>query len=171
MAMKVFAVTDGAAAADVNEYMVNTKYVEKAASTTRVSTTSLTGDPDLQLHLDTNKTYWMELVAPFTSPTAAGFKYSFFMPAGSVFTGYAPNYINSFGLSLVTYSSAGLLLTANIGMTNTSGSGVDDIVIVSGTLDTAGSAGNIGFQWAQQTSNGGNTIVRAGAAMYIRRVA
>jgi hypothetical protein len=168
MAMKVFAVTDGAAAADVNEYMVNTKYTEKAAGTTRVSTTTLTADPDLQIHLDTNKTYWMELIAPFTSPAAAGFKFSFFVPAGTVFTGYA--LVTGAGaLSLFTYSSGGNLITLNVNSAS-AGAGVDDQIIVRGTLDTAGSAGNIGYQWAQLTSNGGNTIVRAGSAMYIRRV-
>ncbi len=171
MAMKVFAVTDGAAAADVNEYMVNTKYAEKAAGTTRAATTTLTADPDLQIHLDTNKTYWMELIAPFSSATAAGFKFSFFAPAGTVFTGYAETYISAVGLTLYTYSSANLLLTANISMGSTAGSGIDDLVAVRGTLDTAGSAGNIGYQWAQNTSNAGNTIVRAGSSMYIRRVA
>jgi hypothetical protein len=168
-AMKVFNVQDGLGSADFNEYAVNTKYVEKAAPTTRVSTTTLTADPDLQLHLDANKTYRMELVAPFTSATAAGFKISFFVPAGTVFTGYTLTTIANL-VSIFVYSSANLLITANIPMANTQGSGIDDLVAVSGIIDTAGTAGNIGYQWCQNTSNAGNTTVRAGSSMLIRRV-
>jgi hypothetical protein len=169
MAMKIINVGDGVGAADMNEYFVNTKYTEKAASTTRTSTTTVTADPDLQIHLDANKTYWMEMVAPFTSPTAAGFKFSFFVPAGTVFTGYALAVVNA-AVSVYIFSSGGTAITINVPLANTAGGGVDDLVAVRGTLDTAGSAASIGYQWAQNTSNGGNTIVRAGSAMYIKRV-
>ena len=170
MAMKVIADNTTASAADANEYFVNTKYTEKAAGTNRVSTTTLTADPDLQIHLDTNKTYWMELIAPYTSPSAAGFKFSFFVPSGTVFTGYALFTGGTGTPSIFTYSAGGgNLITANIFMAS-AGAGVDDIVIVRGTLDTAGSAGNIGYQWCQNTSNGGTTTVRGGSAMLIKRV-
>lgn len=165
--MKVFA-PGVLSSADVNEYLVNTKYVEKASATTRVSTTTPANDPDLSLHLDTNKIYFLELIAPFTSIAAAGFKFSFSIPAGTVFTGYALTGIGGV-TSINTYSSAGNAITINISTAST-GSGADDIITVRGTLDTAGTGGNITYQWAQATSNGGNTTVRAGAAMYIRRV-
>lgn len=168
MTMKVFA-PGVLGSADVNEYLVNTKYAEKANGTNRVSTTTLTADPDLQIHLDTNKTYWMELIAPYTSPSAAGFKYSFFVPSGTVFTGYALFTGGTGTPSIYTYSAAGQLITANVFMAS-AGASVDDIIVVRGTLDTAGSAGNIGYQWCQNTSNGGTTTVRAGSAMLIRRV-
>src|SRR5260221_3369958 len=114
MAMKVFAVTDGAAAPDVNEYMVNTKYAEKATATTRSNTAALANDPDLSLHLDTNKTYRMDLIAPYASAVAAGFKFSFNIPAGSVFTGYAPVTGGPGALTSFTYPSADLLITPNL---------------------------------------------------------
>ena len=166
--MKVFA-PGVLGSADVNEFLVNTKYVEKASGTTRNNTTTLTVDPDLQLHLDTNKTYFMDMIAPFTSAVAAGFKFSFFVPAGTVFTGYALFTGGTGTPSIATYSSGGNAITINVTAAS-AGSGVDDIVVVRGTLDTAGTAGNIGYQWAQSTSNAGNTTVRAGSAMWIRRV-
>jgi hypothetical protein len=167
--MKVFA-PGVLGSADVNEYLVNTKFVEKATATTRTSTTTLTADPDLQLHLDTNKTYWIEMIAPFTSPGpgTAGFKFSFFIPAGAVFTGYAMSVIGGV-ISIYTYSSAGNALTLNVA-TGASGGGVDDLITLSGIIDTAGSAANIGYQWCQNSSNAGNTIVRAGSSMSIWRV-
>ncbi len=169
--MAMIVINDGnvVSGATMNEYFTNTKYIDKPAGTTRTSTTTLTADPDLQIHLDTNKTYWMELIAPFTSPAAAGFKYSFFVPAGTLFTGYALVSVSA-ALTLFTYSAGHLLITANPALGSTSGGDVDDIVIVRGTLQTGGSAGNIGYQWAQQTSNVNPTLVRLGASMYIRRV-
>jgi hypothetical protein len=168
--LKVFAVGDILAAADVNEYLVNTKYAEKlGAGTTRVSTTTLAVDPDLSLHLDANKTYWIEMLAPVTSPAAAGFKWSFNVPAGAVFTGYANYALDSTGGSYYVYSSGNRFITANIS-NSSSGGGTDDLVQIRGTLDTAGTASNFSFLWAQNVSNGGNTIVRSGSFMLARRV-
>jgi hypothetical protein len=169
MAMKVFAVTDGAAASDVNEYMVNTKWAFKPGATTRNNTTSLANDPDLTLQTDPNKTYWLELIAPFTSIAAAGFKFSFAAPAGSVFTGQFMTVIGGLVSVGVYEPVSALVITSNISTTS-SGAGVDDLITVRGSLVTAGTGGGLTYQWAQQTSNGGNTTVRAGSSMYMRRV-
>jgi len=167
VAMKVFTEPSVLGAADVNEYLVNVKWAFKPSATTRINTTTPANDPDLTLTVDPNKSYWLELVAPFTSIAAAGFKFSFAAPAGSVFTGgflYSANGITALG----TYSSAGLLITANIATTST-GSGADDLITVRGSLVTAGTGGGLTYQWAQNTSNGGNTTVRAGSVMSLQR--
>jgi hypothetical protein len=167
VAMKVFTEPSVLGAADVNEYLVNTKWAFKPSATTRINTTSLANDPDLTLQTDPNKTYWLELIAPFTSIAAAGFKFSFAAPAGSVFTG---QFMTSIGPSIGAYEPvAALLITSNIATTS-SGGGVTDLITVRGSLVTAGTGGGITYQWAQNTSNGGNTTVRAGSVMYMRRV-
>ncbi len=51
------------------------------------------------------------------------------------------------------------------------GGAADDLVVMRGTLMTTGNAGRVIYQWCQSTSNAGNTTVRAGASMYIKRVA
>jgi hypothetical protein len=167
--MKVFTEPSVLGAADTNEYLVNTKWATKPSATTRINTTTLANDPDLTLQTDPNKMYWLELIAPFTSPTAAGFKFSFAAPAGSVFTGYAL-YLSGGNPTVVVYEPvSALLITSNVIMA-TSGGGVDDMVTIRGSLVTAGTGGGLTYQWAQQTSNGGNTTVRAGSVMYMRRV-
>lgn len=169
MPLPVYNVGDIPGANDFNEIFVNTKWAVKPSATTRINTTSPANDPDLQLAVETNKSYWLELIAPFTSIAAAGFKFSFAAPAGSVFTGYALLWIAG-TLSMFAYEPvSGLVITSNV-TTASNGGGVDDLITVRGSLVTAGTAGNLTYQWAQQTSNGGNTTVRAGSSMYLRRV-
>src|SRR5260370_30904756 len=88
MAMKVFADNTVLGMADINEYLVNTKFAAKPNTTTISSQAVPAPDPDLQIQLDSNKTYWIELCAPFNTVAAAGFKYNFSAPAGAVLTGY-----------------------------------------------------------------------------------
>src|SRR5258707_13354825 len=87
--MKVFNDNTVLPAQDINEYLVNVKYSDKAAGTSRASTTTVADDPDLQIQLDTNKTYFLEITAPYNSPAAAGFTYKIGAPGGAVVTGYA----------------------------------------------------------------------------------
>ena len=172
MAMKVFPVNTVLGAADVNEYLVNAKFAAKPNTTTITSQAVPAPDPDLQLQLDSNKTYWIELCAPFNTVAAAGVKYNFSAPAGAVLTGYAQILDPSLqATSIYTYDPAAANLVGQ-NITFTSGGSIGDyLVAVRGTLATAGTAGNFIFQWSQNTSNGGQTVVRGGSCMLIRRVA
>src|SRR5262249_54870488 len=90
MALKVFNPGDVLAAADVNEYLVNTKYAAKAADTSRASTTTLTNDPDLTVAVDASKSYELAMTLVYTAtPSTGDLKYAFTVPAGAVFTGSA----------------------------------------------------------------------------------
>src|SRR5258706_10255167 len=111
--MKVFNDNTVLPAQDINEYLVNVKYADKAAATTRVSTTTPADDPDLQIVLDTNKTYFLEITAPYNSPAAAGFTYKIGAPGGSVFTGYAITGVGG-AVSGITYSAARLSYTSAV---------------------------------------------------------
>src|SRR5262244_736215 len=88
MAMRVFNPGDVLAAADVNEYLVNTKYAIKPADTSRASNTTLTADPDLTVTVDANKTYFVNMTILFTAPASPGdLKWACTVPAGTVFNG------------------------------------------------------------------------------------
>src|SRR5260370_21020930 len=168
--MKVFPVNTVLGAADVNEYLVNTKFAVKPNATTITSQAVPAPDPDLQLQVDSNKTYWIELCAPFNTAAAAGFKYNFSAPAGSILTGYAQILDPSLqATSIYTYDPAAAnLVGQNITFT-TGGSVGDYLVAVRGTLVTAGTAGHFVFQWSQNTANGGQTRDRGGSCMRTRR--
>jgi hypothetical protein len=153
---------------DVNLYMVNTIFASKPAGTTRTNTTTLANDPDLSVTLATSSLYFLELLAPLTSPAAAGFKFGFTVPAGSTFAGYAV-VSNTGVVNVFPYSTGGNPLTQSL-IAATQGGGFDDMVNVRGWLTTGGTGGALTFQWAQNTSNAAATILRQGSAMLVRRV-
>ena len=173
MAMKVFTVTDGAAAADVNEYMVNTKYAAKPSGTIRSNTATTAIDPDLQLQVDTNKSYMIEVFLLFNSSVTANFKYRFNAPAGAVLYGSVlAYYVGGTGPGITGYHTAG----SNAVLYNTPQSiaGQDPFnspVRISGVLNTAGTGGGFSVAWSQDTSNGFSTQLLSGSFMLVRRVA
>jgi hypothetical protein len=170
MAMKVFAVTDGLGAADVNEYLVNTKYAVKPADTTRTGTT-LSDDPDLHVTVDTNKTYELLLMVPFAGANG-GLKFNFTGSGGNNLYGYwqlqfsttLAGQTRGSGYDAVTYN-----LGQNWSVTDLTGLSIPDILIVQGWLVTSSTAGTFTFRWCQN-SGSGQLIARAGAAMRLRRV-
>lgn len=170
MAMKVFNVGDVLAAADVNEYLTNTKYITKPNDTTRISTISATNDPDLSMPVDANKSYFCEWHVLYNSNSTANIRMQWTMPASATFNGLI------FGLGVsVSYGTNTIDASNPLNSVTFHWQGqapaVDSGVRLSGVLATAGSAGNFTLQWAQDTSTAVNTIVRAGSSIYLRRVA
>lgn len=170
MAMKVFNVGDVLAAADVNEYLVNTILVQKPSDTSRNTTTTLANDPDLTVAVAANKTYWCEVLVQYLASGTFNLKAAFTMPAGAAFNGemismpagggsFAPNGLDAANpLNSVTFHIAG-------------GGAFELTARLSGLLVVAGSSGSLTLQWAQDTSGATNTTVRAGSFMYLRRAA
>ena len=170
MPMQVFTVGQVLAAADVNEYLVNTRYAAKASDTNRISTTTLAADPDLTLPADANKSYLLELFLQYSSASAAGLKYNFTFPSGATLNGGAVSQLIAAGTQLTTYDQSG---SFGPGVTITAtalGIGLDNWIQVRGILVTSGTAGAFTLQWAQSASTASNTTVRAGSAMLLRRV-
>src|SRR5258708_11753333 len=98
MAMKIFNVGDVLGAADVNEYLVNTRVGVKPADTSRTSNAVLTADPDMVVTADASKTYEMLVTAVFNGPTAGGFQCNMICPNSTTFTGLGWELNGSTGL-------------------------------------------------------------------------
>lgn len=141
--------------------------VIKPGGTNRSSTTTLTADPHLTVTLDANTSYWLELCVALTSPAAADFKWDFTFPSGLTFTGYSVASVAGVANVLVWSPGGNALSVA--GAFSTQGGGLDDSVGVRGMLTTAGTGGAFTWRWAQNTSDAGNTSVRAGSSMSIQR--
>jgi hypothetical protein len=169
MAMKIFADNTVASAADANEYFVNTKYAEKPSDTTRSSTATVAIDPDLQLQVDANKTYFIEVFLLYHSNGAANFKYSFNAPAGSVLSGAAIAQAGGV-LVAISYNPAGTGLAFNTSQVLDGQDPFESAARIAGVLDTAGTAGGFSVRWSQGTSTGFSTALRAGSFMLVRRV-
>ena len=172
MAMKIFNVGDVLGAADVNEYLVNTRVGVKPADTSRTSNAVLTADPDMVVTADASKTYEMLVTAVFNGPTAGGFQCNMICPNSTTFTGLGWELNGSTGLFVggtVFQGLASGFLLAPQHLTTVTGS--DMAWTYSGTLTTAGSGGLVTFRWAQDTSNATSTILRAGSALRLKRIA
>ncbi|HEX7995895.1 MAG TPA: hypothetical protein VF506_18400 [Streptosporangiaceae bacterium] len=174
MAMKVFSDNTVASAADANEYFVNTKYAVKPSNTTRTGT-SVSDDPDLVLNVGTNRTFQLELIAPFTGASGAGgLKFAFSGPAGAQLFGYwqlTTAQGSSFGpVQGGTYDGG---VSQNLGTTQNisalTGVTLADTLAVRGWLQTGGTAGNFTFRWSLNSASG-NVTALAGSAMFLRRV-
>lgn len=143
----------------------------KTATTSRASTTTLADDPNLIATLPTG-VFEVELFVPLWATTsgAGGFKYSLAFSGtatGAVFAhlGMLNNTLT--GTTTVAFapvgSSGGSAIVAS---TSTAAA---DFLRISASL-TVTVAGNISFQWAQNSSNANATNVGIGASMICTKV-
>jgi len=170
MAMHQFNVGDILGAADVTEYLENTRYATKPSNTSRSSAPGFADDPDLQLPM-VAASYRLLLLVQFQSPSAAGFQFTFTGSGSNNLYGHWQNLNAASGaIGMAAYDggvSADLTSTVVVG--GTSGTGTN-VVAVDGILHSP-SPGTLTFRWAQQNSNAGNTTVYKGSSMNLWRVA
>ena len=175
MAMKIFNVQDALGSADFNEYAVNTKYAVKPSGTTRASNNTPTIDPDLQMQVDANKSYMIEVFLLYNSDSAANFQYRFNAPAGSALYGIQhaeAGFVGGGGSQTGIYTPFGNLPILYNTQINLAGNAPtsDAVARISGVLNTAGTAGGFSVAWAQNTSTAFTTILRTGSFMLVKRV-
>jgi len=160
----VFNVGDVLAAADVNTWLAPLAGV-KSANQVISSQTTLINDADMRIAVAANSLYDFHVHLRYASPTGGDWKSSMTVPAG------ASAKFNRIGI--------------NASGTFTGGADVDDTQTVTsqgagaatpqqadffGWLVTAGTAGNLIFQWAQNTSNAGNTTLYQYSFLTARRI-
>ena len=169
MPVKAWNVGDVLSASDMNVWTVPVCVI-KPADTNRNTTTTMTNDPDLVLPLAASASYDIaSLILYSGAPTGTGdIKWTFTVPAGT--TGrYSPirqNFSSQYtGWALDQWTD-----TENA---QTNGTGVGQFcgAFIKGILVTGGSAGNLTFQWAQNTSSATNTIVRQNSYLLAQRIA
>jgi hypothetical protein len=163
--MKTFNVGDILAAADVNEYLVNTHFAFKNSNTTRTSAPNATNDPDLNIAVDANKIYMLYCYLAYNSGATPGFQNAFSVPSGTTLGGVY------FGPSTTSVMSAPGNLVLLSGISAAWPGGTNDLgVICEGIVNTGSTAGNIIVQWGQQTSSATNTTLKTGSCLFLRRV-
>jgi hypothetical protein len=131
----------------------------KLADETRTANTTLTDDGELKIYVKANTKYRINGFVYFDTVAAADFKYAFTGPASPTLVrmqrahavaGAAPT-----GLATDTALPGSTALTG----TGTNGGVVQFVSI----FHNGSTAGYFTFQWAQNTSDAGSTIVRAGS--------
>lgn len=126
--------------------------VAKAALLNRASNITPTDDPDLTLSVVANAVYEVRCLAVWTNG-GGGFRMAWNVPAAATMT-----WTDGGGSGMV-------LPTTNA--TFTASTGTEAV----GRLVTGANAGACTLQWAQNTSNAGNTALQAGSFLSLRRVA
>jgi hypothetical protein len=175
MAAKSWNVGDVLTASDMNVWTVPVAVI-KPSNTSRNTTTSVADDPDLVLPLAASSSYDIRMMVFYDGPSTPGtgdIKWTFTLPAGATGT-YMAVHQN------IAASTAGMYMLnwtdgPNINQTNANsqgtGTGNQLGILFSGLVAVAGTAGNLTFRWAQNTSSGTNTRVFAQSYMVAQRIA
>ncbi|MBL3670818.1 right-handed parallel beta-helix repeat-containing protein [Streptomyces sp. M2CJ-2] len=129
-----------------------TTYAIKAADTSRVSTVAPAADPHLTLPVAAGATYDVEIAAVW-STGGGGFRATWAVPAGATMV-----WTDNDGVGVTTPAGV-VTFTATTGTT------------LKGTLVVGATGGTIALSWAQNTSNAAATILRAGCALKLTRLA
>src|SRR5215471_9611652 len=141
----------------------------KTVDTTRNTTTTMTNDPDLFVPVAAASIYEIRGCLYYTgAASSADLKFTFTIPTGA--SGYyfpcrqnlSGNFTGSFGdqwTSTETANTTGTTVPTNL-----------MVVFIQGFLTVAGTAGNLQLQWAQNTSSGTNTNMRANSFLCAQRI-
>jgi hypothetical protein len=142
--------------------------LNKTADETKVSDAVTADDTVLKFTADANGKYKFQLQVVFTTVAAADFKFQFTGPASPDLVVFRRD-SNPAGTNTTTQSFEEAYFSTDVSLTSaSSGSGQ---VRIYGVIHNGVNAGTIAFRWAQNTSNAGSTIVRAGSYLSYTKVA
>jgi len=140
-------------------YVDRTLKAVKSADETIDTSTVMQNDDELVVAVQANTTYKFVLILMINSVAAADFKWQMALPAGA--SGDSINGIHRQDAFVsITDITASHTLTSNA---------VDEAIVVTGRIIIAGTAGNAQLQWAQNTSNAGDTTVLQGASLVLKQ--
>lgn len=134
----------------------------KSADETRNSTTTLAVDSDLDVAVEANSTYEVEMFVHMVTNTTPDFKHEVRVPSGATVSLMAQRLALPTSVSAVAFDGSGE--EAEIGLAESHFS-------IRGFLVVGGTAGDFEYWWAQNTSNAADTTVKAGSWVRIRKVA
>lgn len=135
--------------------------IRKTADESINTSTTFQNDNELTAAVEANSTYWCHLHLQTSSAVTPDFKYQFSKPAGATTPAWNAVYFTT--AAALTASISGDALS-------TGGFGADLPIEAWGYLITT-NAGQFTLQWAQNTSDAGSTIVRAGSALILMKIA
>ena len=139
----------------------------KSSNQLVTSSTTLVNDADLVIPVAANSTYDIAVQLFFTAASGGDLKWTFTVPSGATFE-YQPLHNEGGGTGL-TNSTQGNSDSDTV--TAAGAGGTIEAVRMTGTLTVLGTGGNLQLRWAQNTSNGTSTTMRAKSYMVARRIA
>ena len=155
--------------ADALTGFVPTTFVRKTADESVTSSTAVQDDDHLVLAVVANATYLFDLGLFYTGATAGDIQVGFTFPAGATIL-WSPN-----ALRVAATATADTIKrnAATSGAAESGGAvtGSTQASFPRGILRTAGTAGNLQVQWAQNASDGTATTLLTDSWLLLRRVA
>jgi hypothetical protein len=153
------------AAADVNTWLAPLAGV-KSADQIITSHTTLVSDADMRFAVAVNSIYEFHVHLRYASPTGGDWKSSFSVPAGANAKFSAVGNNLSGGVRDVT------LEWLDTDSVTSQGKGAGTLMLAEffGFITTTSTAGNLIFQWAQNTSSAGNTTLFQNSYLTGRRI-
>lgn len=153
-------VTDNALSRRLARATASWLTIVKPSDETTNTDTTLSNDSKLQFGVAASTKYRFRFVIFYDTPTAADFKYDVNGPGSPTLV-----LIDTFSLApgatawVITRNSSFAFGPNSIVET----SGTIGRIEISGILHNGTTAGTVAFRWAQNSSNGSNTTVRAGS--------
>lgn len=145
----------------------------KAATTGRNTTTTLADDPDLTIAIPVAGTYEIRMLLLMTGATAAaqGFKYQLVYTGTAGTIGYYTiGSINGAASTPLAAAGAFNVATHATVLVDSGAGATTDFDHVVGTF-VATTTGTLKLQWAQSTSTGNNSNLKANSLLMVRKVA
>lgn len=159
---------DSASSAGVKWATVGTSTVVKSADESVTSSATLQNDDVLLFALEANSKYKFKLLAFVVSAQTPDFKWALTFPAAATMMAL---YGSDDAATGGAVSADGVYTTSATAVTQVwSVDGTTGYLIVEGSIITAGTAGNLQFQWAQGTSNATAATVKAGSSLTLSKV-
>lgn len=135
-------------------------FKRKTSDETVNNSATLQNDDHLFLSVAASTTYELDGVLHYNSGTTPDFKFGWTVP-----TGLTMKYtVQAVSGSFNGFSQDQTTIPA------IDGQGVDVAAVLTGIVIVSTTAGTLTLQWAQNTANASNTIVRAGSYLRLRKV-
>jgi hypothetical protein len=168
MAKPVYSIGDVPTADEVNDWFVNVQWARKPTTETVNNSTTLQNDNHLFLPVEASAEYEMHCLLAYSGSSPADLKVLFSVPAGAIMVGMGSilpvNATSQSDISSVPYGHNSSEIWGTFGAGTQVG-------VVTGTVVTAGTAGNLQVQWAQYSAVPSDTDVHAHSFLRLTRMA
>ena len=135
--------------------------IVKAADETIFSDDTLTNDATLLITVADGESYGFEFNVFFTTPAAADFKYRIHTAASPTYFSYIRQHVPMLGTGVTTSIEEA---SADVSVTGAN-TGTGHVLVRGLIYNSTGSSITLSFQWAQNTSNVGSTVVKKGSTL------
>ncbi len=138
----------------VMPFVSKTKLVDETQNITNNPTATLQADDELSFSIGANETWNYRFLLHITMNATPDIKFSVSAPTGATCVNGFSDFENAISVANVA---------CGVSSGNIAGVTATDVYEVSGSITNGSTAGTVTLNWAQNTANAANTIVRAGS--------